>query len=82
VFCAAQAAAAMEAVADAAGAQQFVTWEIVGNVFQVPTYYTDVQAIGIGGFGLVWCVLAVASARRRALTPARNPARRGTHRRA
>ena len=45
----------MEAVQGAAAAQQFTTWEIMGNVFEVPNYYTDVLAIGIGGFGLVWC---------------------------
>ena len=39
----------------ASAAQQFTSWEIVGNVFEVPSYYTDVLAIGIGGFGLVWC---------------------------
>jgi len=46
----------MESVpaASAGTEQQFVTWEVVGNVFEVPSYYTDVQAIGIGGFGLVW----------------------------
>ena len=32
----------------------FVTSEIIGNVFEVPDYFTNVMAIGVGGFGLVW----------------------------
>jgi len=32
----------------------FVRYEIIGNVFEVPDFYQDVKAIGVGGFGLVW----------------------------
>jgi len=31
----------------------FVRYEIIGNVFEVPDFYQDVKAIGVGGFGLV-----------------------------
>jgi len=55
----------MESVpaASAGTEQQFITWEVVGNVFEVPSYYTDVQAIGIGGFGLVWYLNRLAGGR-------------------
>lgn len=32
----------------------FHTVQIVGNVFEITQDYTDLEAIGVGGFGLVW----------------------------
>jgi hypothetical protein len=48
--------AAIIMAADAAGvAVDLVVHDVAGNHFHVPPIYTDVELIGLGGFGLVWC---------------------------
>ena len=35
---------------------QFVLYNVCGNQFEVPQRYSEVAAIGLGAFGLVWFV--------------------------
>ncbi|KAI8594761.1 hypothetical protein EDD21DRAFT_449148, partial [Dissophora ornata] len=40
---------------------EFAKLSIFGTVFEVTTRYVDLQPVGMGAFGLVWCVYFLIS---------------------
>nr|KAJ3418974.1 MAPK protein hog1 [Polyrhizophydium stewartii] len=51
----------------------FVTTELFGTVFELPSRYADLQAIGMGSFGLVCSTLDTRTGERRAIKKVSRP---------